>query len=104
MLAYAGYMLGNQVSKLGSILHSMDVVILVVLVILVALYIWSHIRNDRKARAAHALAEIDTQQVSAQIGNQFSQSQSGMGVSSAVHSNQPQQPYQAQSPRPPVGR
>jgi membrane protein DedA with SNARE-associated domain len=104
VLAYAGFALGNQVSKLGSILHGLDVVILIVLVILVALYIWRHIRNDRKARAIHALADVDTQQVSAQIGDQFSQSQSGAGVSGAVHGNQPQQFYQAQSPRPPVGR
>src|SRR5256886_4268691 len=57
VLAYAGYVLGAQVSKLGSILHGLDVVILLVLVFLVALYIWHHVRNDRKARAAHAAAE-----------------------------------------------
>ena len=71
VLGYAGYGLGNQVSKLGPILHSLDVVILVVLVILVAFYIWNHICNDRKARAAHAVAEANEQR----IGDQFLQSQ-----------------------------
>ena len=104
VLAYAGYVLGNQVSKLGSILHSLDVVILVVLVLLVAFYIWHHVRNDRKARAAHAEAEANAKQVSSQMGNQFSQSQWGTGVSSITHSTQSQQSYQPQSPRPPVGR
>jgi len=70
VLGYAGYVLGNQVSRLGPILHSLDVVILAVLVILVVFYIWHHIRNDRKSRAAHVMAEANGQQ----IGNQFSQS------------------------------
>ncbi|SRR6266849_2921494 len=102
VLAYTGYLLGNPVSKLGSILHGLDVVIVVVLVLLVAFYIWHHVRNDRKARAAHAEAEASVQQISSQIGNQFSQSQWGTGISSTAHSTQ--QSYQPQSPRPPVGR
>lgn len=72
VLAYVGYVLGDQVSKqLGVILHSLDAVILVGVVILVALYIWHHIRNDRRARAA---AEMDAQQAAAQVRDQFSQS------------------------------
>lgn len=101
VLAYAGYMLGNQVSKLGSILHGLDAVILVVLVILVALYIWRHIRNDRKARVAHAAADANAQQISAQTGEQVSQSQWRTSMSSTTL---PQQSYQSQSPPPPVGR
>lgn len=103
LLAYAGYMLGDQVSKIGSLLHGLDVVILFALVILVVLYIRHHIRNDRKAREAHAAAEANAQQASSQIGNQISQSQWGAGVSSATHNAQPQHPYLSQSPRPPVG-
>ncbi len=76
VLAYAGYTLGGQISKIGSILHGLDVVILLALIILVGLYIWRHIRNDQKARKAHAMAEVKTQQLSSQVGNQFSQSQS----------------------------
>lgn len=67
-LAYVGYVLGDQVNKqLGVILHSLDAVILVGLVILAVLYIWRHIRNDRVARAAHAVNETDAQQVVAQM-------------------------------------
>ncbi len=76
VLAYAGYTLGGQISKIGSILHGLDVVILLALIILVGLYIWRHIRNDQKARKAHAIAEVKTQQLSSQLGNQYSQSQS----------------------------
>lgn len=76
VLAYAGYTLGGQISKIGSILHGLDVVILLALIILVGLYIWRHIRNDQKARKAHAMAEVKTQQLSSQLGNQYSQSQS----------------------------
>ncbi len=91
MLAYVGYLLGNQVSKLGSIFHSLDIVILVVLVLLVAFYIWHHIRNDRRARAAHALAAANWQQ----SADQFSQSHWGAGISTMAQGTQPQQPYQA---------
>ena len=77
VLAYAGYTLGDQISKIGSILHGLDVVVLLALVILVGLYIWRHIRNDRKAREAHAIAEAKAQQISSQVGNHFSPTQSG---------------------------
>jgi membrane protein DedA with SNARE-associated domain len=76
VLAYAGYTLGGQISKIGSILHGLDVVILLALIILVGLYIWRHIRNDQKARKAHSIAEVKTQQLSSQLGHQYSQSQS----------------------------
>ncbi len=77
VLAYAGYTLGDQISKIGSILHGLDVVVLLTLAILVGLYIWRHIRNDRKAREAHAMAEAKAQQISSQVGNHFSSAQSG---------------------------
>lgn len=63
LLAYAGMVLGKNMSTLGPIFHSLDVVILVVLVILVALYVRRHIRNDRRARAAHASHQADGQQI-----------------------------------------
>jgi membrane protein DedA with SNARE-associated domain len=53
LLAYAGTVIGGNLSKLTPIFHSLDIVILVAVVALVALYIWRHIRNDRLARAAH---------------------------------------------------
>ncbi len=60
LLAYLGTVLGNHLDTLSPIFHSLDIVILVGLVILVALYIWRHIRNDRKARAAHAASEANS--------------------------------------------
>jgi membrane protein DedA with SNARE-associated domain len=60
LLAYLGTILGNHLDTLSPIFHDLDVVILLVLVVLVALYIWRHIRNDRKARAAHASAEASS--------------------------------------------
>jgi membrane protein DedA with SNARE-associated domain len=56
LLAYVGTVLGNNLSALTPIFRGSEVIIIVVLVILVALYIWRHVRNDRKARAEHAAA------------------------------------------------
>jgi membrane protein DedA with SNARE-associated domain len=70
LLAYLGTVLGNNLEKLSPIFHGLDVVILVLVVVLVALYIWRHIRNDRKARAEHAAAEAAALQTPAQPWNQ----------------------------------
>ena len=69
-LAYVGLVLGNHLGTLSPIFHSLDVVILVVVVLLVALYIWRHIRNDRNARAAIAASqqEVSQQPVAQQFG------------------------------------
>ncbi|HEX9132363.1 MAG TPA: DedA family protein, partial [Ktedonobacteraceae bacterium] len=56
LLAYVGTVLGNNLTALTPIFRGSEVIIIVALVILVALYIWRHIRNDRKARAEHAAA------------------------------------------------
>ena len=61
VLAYTGYVLGDKISEIGSILHGLDAVILIALVTLVGLYIWRHMRNDRKAREEHAMAEANAQ-------------------------------------------
>jgi|SRR5579875_1118048 membrane protein DedA with SNARE-associated domain len=61
ILAFAGYELGkatNGLSSLGTIFHGLDVVILLAIVILVALYLWRHIRNDRRAREEHVAKEV----------------------------------------------
>jgi membrane protein DedA with SNARE-associated domain len=68
LLAYVGTVVGHNLSTLGPIFHTFDVFIIVALVILVALYIWRHIRNDRKARAEHAAAALQQQQVPQQNG------------------------------------
>lgn len=56
LLAYVGTVIGHNLPALGSVFHGFDVVIIAALVVLVVLYIWRHIRNDRKARAEHAAA------------------------------------------------
>ena len=61
VLAYVGKtVIGDNIKnieKLSPIFHSFDVVILVLLAALVVLYVWRHLRNDRKAREAHATLE-----------------------------------------------
>ncbi len=54
LLAYIGTVIGGNLSTLSPYFRTFDVVILVAVVVLVALYIWRHIHNDRIARAAHA--------------------------------------------------
>ena len=74
LLAYIGTVLGNNLDKLSPIFHDLDIVILGLVVILVVLYVWRHIRNDRRARAEHAAAESATLQ---QPPAQFQQPQQG---------------------------
>lgn len=62
LLAYIGTIIGGNLAKLSPIFRSFDIVILVVLVVLVALYIWRHIRNDRKAREALATSQATAMQ------------------------------------------
>lgn len=56
LLAYLGTILGAHTSQLSTVFHSLDVVILVAVVALLALYIWRHIRNDRQAREQAAIS------------------------------------------------
>jgi len=74
LLAYVGTVVGNNLSVLTPIFRSFEVVIIIALVILLALYIWRHIRNDRNARAEQA-ATLQQQQVPQQ--NQWMQQQWG---------------------------
>src|SRR5260370_13642443 len=117
LLAYVGTVIGKNLSTLSPLFHDLDVVIIVAVVALVALYIWRHIRNDRKARAEKAAAE---QQASQQNGwmqqqwgqpQQFSQGQPwqpqqqwGQPQQSPQQPpqqswGQPQQPQRVQSPQ-----
>ncbi len=73
VLAYAGYQLGNHLSTLGPIFHGLDAVIVLVVVVLAVLYVWRHIRNDRKARAAHTADTGQGQMSSADAWNQAQQ-------------------------------
>ncbi|HKV85646.1 MAG TPA: DedA family protein [Ktedonobacterales bacterium] len=52
VLAYIGYRLGDKIqhaSQLTSVFHGVDIVILVVVVALVALYVYRHVQKDRAA-------------------------------------------------------
>ena len=104
LLAYLGVVLGNNLDRLKPIFNSLDVVIVALVIILVVLYVWRHIRNDRKARAEHAAAEAaalqppfaqpwqQQQPQQMQQPSQFQQPQWG----------QPQQPQQVWGqPQPP---
>lgn len=57
LLAFLGYQLGNNFEAISGPLHYLDGVIIAVVVILIVLYVWRHIRNDRRARAEHAATE-----------------------------------------------
>ena len=70
LLAYVGTVVGNNLSVLTPIFRSFEVVIIIALVILLVLYIWRHILNDRKARAEQA-AVVQQQQIPSQ--NQWMQ-------------------------------
>jgi membrane protein DedA with SNARE-associated domain len=95
LLAYIGTVVGNNLSVLTPIFRSFEVVIIVVLVMLLALYIWRHIRNDRKARAEQAALQ---QQQIAQQHQWMQQQQLGQqqwGQSQQQFSQgQPMQPQQ----------
>ena len=73
LLAYVGTIVGNNLSVLTPIFRSFEVIIIIALLILIVLYIWRHIRNDRKARAEQASA-IQQQQI-LQQNNWMQQSQ-----------------------------
>lgn len=62
LLAYLGTVLGAHLEKITPYFRSFEIVILLALVLLVGLYIWRHIRNDRIARAAHASNQTATMQ------------------------------------------
>lgn len=66
ILAIVGYELGNSYSKISGPMHYFDGVVVVLIVVLAILYVWRHIRNDRRARAEHAAATLrDAQQTPA---------------------------------------
>jgi len=66
LLAYVGTIIGGNLATLSPIFHDLDVFILIGVVALVALYVWRHIRNDRKARAGLAATEASAMQPPAQ--------------------------------------
>lgn len=99
LLAYIGTLIGGNLNRLAPIFHDLDIVIIVAVVLLVALYIWRHIRNDRIARAEDAAgASAAVEQPLMQLGQEH-QSQQGWGQQPQPLSQPgqwPQQPFQAQ--------
>jgi len=58
LLAFVGFKLGDkidQASQLGAIFHGLDVLILALLAVAIASYIYRHIKRDRAARGAGAV-------------------------------------------------
>ena len=118
LLAYVGTIIGGKLATLSPIFHTFDVVILIVLAVLIALYIRRHIRNDRKARANLASAQASAmqspsqpqpqqewgQQLQPQNWGQQSQPQqnSGQPLKSQFQPPQPQW-IEPQQPWPPLG-
>ena len=107
MLAYAGVVLQNNMKVIEPIYKDVEYVVIVAIVLLVALYIWRHLRNDRLARAAHTQSSTEEQpsmppvQQPYSAGNQFQQpwKQSSQSNSNGQQSWQQQQ--QASSSQPP---
>ncbi len=95
LLAFIGVQLGNHLATLSPIFHSLDVVILVAVVILVVLYVWRHINNDRKARVAAAAAPVGNQGLGQQNRPQpWQQQNTPFGQNQ--YQQQPQNPQQNQ--------
>jgi membrane protein DedA with SNARE-associated domain len=99
LLAYLGTVVGNNLSVLTPIFRSFEVVIIIALVILLALYLWRHIRNDRKARAEQAA--LEQQQYQWMQQQQLGQQQWGQSQQQFSH-GQPQQSPQREDPQRPL--
>lgn len=100
LLAYVGTVIGNNLATLAPIFHDLDIVIIVAVVVLIALYIWRHIRNDQQARAKDAAgASAAIEQPLMQMGREHQSRQQGWGrppQSPSQPGQAPQQPFQAQ--------
>lgn len=96
LLAYLGYVLGNNYETISGPLHYFDVVIIVAVVVLVVLYVRRHIRNDRRARAEHAAAAESAQ------NNPWGQPSFGAPQNQVPLQGQPVQPQQWRGPAAPT--
>jgi membrane protein DedA with SNARE-associated domain len=111
LLAWVGTVLGNNLDKLGNVFHGLDVVVVIGLVVLIALYIWHHVRSDRKARAAHATQDAQEGQSPQNLApasqtqqpqwgqQQFSQFNAQQAVQPQQQMGQPQQQWGQQAPQ-----
>lgn len=104
LLAFLGYQLGSHYDQISGPLHYLDVVIGVVVVVLVVLYIWRHIRNDRRARAEHAARENVQQSSSNPWGQPPFQGQQFSQPAPQQPWNQPGQQQWERAATPPQGQ
>ena len=109
LLTYLGTILGANMAKIEPIFKGADVVIGVLIVALVVLYVWRHVRNDRKARAEHAAGNASGLQNQSAAWSQTAPAQPWQqGQPSQQAWSQPQQQGQQgwqpqpQSPQQPV--
>ncbi|GLV56958.1 hypothetical protein KDH_37970 [Dictyobacter sp. S3.2.2.5] len=92
LLAYAGVVLNGNMSTIEPYYKSFEYVIVAAIVVLVVLYVWRHLRNDRRARLAHEASNTDQPVDNAQ----FQQPQQPWNQ--PVNNAQFQQPQQPQQP------
>ncbi|GCE17334.1 DedA family protein [Dictyobacter kobayashii] len=100
LLAYAGVVLNGNMTTIEPYYKSFEYVIIALIVVLVVLYIWRHIRNDRRARAEHAAAAAA--EMNQPVNNsQFQQSQQSWNQpGNNPQFQQPQQPWNQPSNNP----
>ena len=99
LLTYLGTILGANMTKIEPIFKGADVVIAVLIVALIVLYVWRHVRNDRKARAEHAAMETNSSQNQSSAWSQAAPSQPWQqGQPGQQAWSQPQQQTNWQSP------
>ncbi len=101
LLTYLGTILGANMAKIDPIFKGADVVIAVLVVALVVLYVWRHIRNDRKARAEHSTGNIGGSQNQSSAWSQTAPAQpwSQQGQPDQQAWSQPQQVQQGWQPQ-----
>lgn len=75
LLAYLGTILGSNFDKLSPYFHDFDYLIIAIVIILVALYIWRHVRQDRNARAAQEQGGTGNSPAASQSQNGWNQQQ-----------------------------
>jgi membrane protein DedA with SNARE-associated domain len=109
LLAYIGYklaQLGLNLSTLSTTFHGLDIVVLLAIVALIVLYVWRHIHNDRKARAAQAAVKADESRSTMQQNQGFQMPSQGQPWNQPPATpaqqgwNQPNQPMQPIAPQP----
>lgn len=106
LLAYAGVVLGGNMAVIEPYYKSFEYVIIAVIIVLVVLYVWRHVRNDRRARAEHdvavaaALQSPVTGMPQSPVNNNVPQYQAQQPLNQTPqHWSQPQGPSQPQTPR-----